>query len=216
MQGMHDSGAAGQSSTTYTAGTDTGGTSTTDEVTPNSDTALGTSESAFTSSPILAQGSAALTDAGMKVTSAGVTNADGSVTPASAFSSPAAMAAAGIDPAAIAESQKIIADVNSKGADGYKVSSVALDGGTGTGASSAVTDGSDNSINGRSVLGANGANRKLLAGKTVNFDGEPIGVRGDNIFDMVHVAYSKKREGKNFIETESGGPMVRRPASWPK
>ena len=43
---------------------------------------------------------------------------------------------------------------------------------------------------------------QLVAGKTVMFDGEPIGVRGQNIFDMVHSCYQKKREGKHFIETE--------------
>ncbi len=32
----------------------------------------------------------------------------------------------------------------------------------------------------------------------MQFDGEPIGVKGDDIFQMVHVAYDKKRAGKHL------------------
>jgi hypothetical protein len=51
-------------------------------------------------------------------------------------------------------------------------------------------------------VGANGQRKGLTAGKTVLFDGDPIGVRGDNIFAMVHTCYQTKREGAQFIETE--------------
>lgn len=209
MQGMHDSGAAGQSSTTYDAGTDVGSVST-----PTGDSSLSGGDSAF-NSPILKEGQAAMSAAGIKVTEAGVMNADGSMTPASAFNSAASMAAAGIDPSAIEESQKIIADVNAN-PSGYKVASVAVDGGGGGGASSAVPDSNEGSVNGRSAGMSDADRKRLLAGKTVLFDGEPIGVRGENIFDMVHIAYDKKRSGKNFIESENQRPAARLPASVPK
>ena len=59
------------------------------------------------------------------------------------------------------------------------------------------------------------AKKQMVAGKTVMFDGEPIGVRGNNIFDMVHAAYQKKRQNNNFIESADSrpGPSTRMPAS---
>ncbi|NJL25909.1 MAG: hypothetical protein HC902_12575, partial [Calothrix sp. SM1_5_4] len=54
--------------------------------------------------------------------------------------------------------------------------------------------------------------KEMIAGKTVLFDGEPIGVRGNNIFDMIHQAYQRKRAGNHFIEGDEK-PAPRAPAS---
>lgn len=210
MQGMHDAGASGQSGTTYKYGTDTKPGD--DSQSVPEDGAIGTGGSKFSVPKIVAEGQAKLDAAGMKVTPSGVTNPDGSFTPASAFNSAASMAEAGIDPSAIADAQKIIADTN---ANGMKVASVAVDGGGSGGASSVVpNEGGDT---GNKSIGLGGADKKgLLAGKTVLFDGEPIGVRGDNIFGMIQVAYDKKKNAKNFIEGDSPQPAaVRLPASLP-
>jgi hypothetical protein len=53
--------------------------------------------------------------------------------------------------------------------------------------------------------------KKIIAGKSLMVGGEPIGVKGDNIFDMVHRAYQKKRGRNQFLETTKG--PARLPAS---
>ena len=59
----------------------------------------------------------------------------------------------------------------------------------------------------------NGDRKQIVAGKTVSFGGRR-GVRGQNIFEMVHSAYAKKRERANFV---NNGPVVpvRLPAAAP-
>lgn len=194
MQSGEDSGAAGQSAATGSA-SNTNGTST------GTAAVDGTGTSGFTEAKIK-EGQAKLAAAGYKMTAAGITNPDGSFTSSSAFNSPSAMAAAGISPAAIAEAQKILGDINTSGA---RVSSVGVNSGGGGGG---ITEG-DSHGSSDAAMGAGNpfnidADKKgsLVAGKTVMFDGEPIGVRGQNIFEMVHSCYQKKRDGKHFIESE--------------
>lgn len=149
----------------------------------------------------------------------GLTGPDGKTIPKSAFNSTSAMAAAGVDPKAIAELNKVndaIADELAK----YRVSSVATNN---AGAGGGMNEGGGAGVTGEEETGAainpfdlNADKQKqLVAGKTINLDGDPIGVAGANIFEMVHDAYQKKRSGNQFIEAE-GSPPTRQPASRPK
>ncbi len=209
MQSKEDSGAADQSANTgFASNTNDGG------VTPTAVDPNGTG--AFAEAKIK-EGQAKLGEAGYKMTSKGLTGPDGSFIPAKAFDSPSSMAASGMSPATIAAVQEGLADAQAGAASGSaaRVSGVGID--SGGGASSGISEG-DSSGSSESGMGmANpfdiGAEKKgsLVAGKTVMFDGEPIGVRGQNIFEMVHIAYQKKRDGKHFIETND--VATRSPAS---
>ena len=169
-------------------------------------------------------GLAALKEAGYTVTRTGVKNPDGSFTPASAFNSAAGMAAAGMSPSAIKEVMAVTAAINDEiSKKAGTVSGVGLaEGGGGSGASGGGGTESEKAdtttaAGGRNPFSLNNGERKeLVAGKTVLFSGEPIGVRGQDIFDMIHVAYGKKRERANFIEGDSPLVQVRTPASLPK
>jgi hypothetical protein len=208
MQSGHDGDAAGQSGNTGLASVQGNPGTTT-----NPDPATGSS--AFTDSKI-AQGKAALEAQGYKMGPNGtLTTPDGNTIPASAFNSPSSMAAAGMSPQTIADAEKILADAEK---DAPKVSGVAVNssgGGGGMAVSEGEGSGEANATGGMTFNPFNlnaDAKAKLIAGKTVMFDGEPIGVRGQNIFDMVHTCYQKKRKGNHFIETEND-VSVRSPAS---
>jgi hypothetical protein len=200
-QSAHDSNAADQSANTLAASNST-------SLTPNSAGTAGFSAQAK-------QGLQTLADNGYSVSAAGVTNPDGSLTPASAYSSPSAMAAAGMSPAVVAEAKKVTDALNAEMA---KVGSVGVssEGGGGQGPAAASNSNGETLVLGKYknpfALGI-ADKSKLVAGKTILFDGEPIGVSGGNIFDMVHAAYEKKRGMNTFIETE--GPSLRAPASVP-
>ncbi len=208
MQSGHDSDAAGQSGNTGIASLE--GNKLT-----NPDAATGSS--AFTAGKI-AEGKAALAAQGYTMDSKGnITGPDGTVTPPSAFNSASGMAAAGMTPQAIADAQKILADAAN--GSGARVSGVGIasSGGSGSGGFTEGESGGEASATGGMgsnpfALDANQKN-KLVAGKTVLFDGEPIGVRGQNIFEMVHTCYEKKRKGNHFIESEQD-VSVRAPASY--
>ena len=162
----------------------------------------------------------ALNKAGYSVEKDGLHTPSGEVIPKSAFSSPAAMAAAGIDPAAVKEATKILAAIEKDYAK-YSVSGLAVDSGGGGGGSGSnygdsSSDFSSSFSKYKNPFAITDKDKKqIVAGKTVLFDGEPIGVRGRNIFDMIHTAYQTKRTRNDFIE-ESGGPPLRAPASVPK
>jgi hypothetical protein len=215
-QGAHDGSAADMSGLTFDA------SSYQSPNTPSAETANG--NGAF-SNPTVAQGMKALGEGGYKVTASGVTMPDGTTVPASSFNSPSALTAAGFDPNAVAEAKKVTDALNTEMAgNAPHVSGVAVasSGGGGGGAGSGGYGGDgDSSGNLSAMFHANPFSlsaddrKKLVAGKTVMFDGEPIGVRGSNIFEMVHAVYQKKRAGKHFIETESGASpvQVRMPAS---
>lgn len=209
MQSGEDDGAAGQSGATGAASVYNSGTGTGTSTTPTD----ANGSSSFAAQKIK-EGQAKLAEAGYKMTEKGLTTPDGKFIPASSFNTPAGMAAAGMTPAAIAEAQKIIADADG----GARVSGVAVNGGGGGG--SGVTEGesSGSSETGGPPLGnpfhLDGDKKgQLVAGKTIMFDGEPIGVRGQNIFEMVHQCYQKKRDGRHFIESESD-VATRMPASF--
>ncbi len=212
-QAGHDSGAAAASGRTAAASVlkNEGGTGTGDTQKPVK------GEADFLNQ--MKKAEAALKANGYSFDKNGLTGPDGKTIPKSAFNSTSSMAAAGLDPKAIAELDKVnaaIADEMSK----YKVSSVGVNSG---GAGGGMGEGQGVGVTGEEQSGAvidpfavNADKQKqMIAGKTVNLDGEPIGVAGANIFEMVHDAYQKKRSGNQFIEAESG-PPTRQPASKPK
>ena len=94
----------------------------------------------------------------------------------------------------------------------YSVSSMAVDsaGGSGSGGGGGSYGSSDYSSfkmpKFKSPF-ANQDSKKLLAGKSVMVGGEPIGVKGDNLFDMVHRAYQKKRNRRQFMESSKSGRL---------
>jgi hypothetical protein len=214
MQGGADAGAAAQSADTFAASSKD---STLNK--PAGNPAFGTASGGGFSDPKIKQGMDALKNAGYTVTDTGVTGPDGSFTPTSAFSSPAAMAAAGMDQGTIDASQKALASVDASAlANAAKVSSVGV--AEGGGAAGAAGNGGNYEAGGSgpyNPFALNSAQKKqMVAGKTVMFDGEPIGVKGQNLFDMVHVAYERKRQNNHFLENASGGVSTRTPASAPK
>ncbi len=195
MQSKEDSGAANESAATGMASNVNDGKL----GTPTDPTG----SSAFADAKIK-EGQAKLAEAGYKMTSKGLTAPDGTFTPAKAFDSPSSMAASGMSPSSIAAVQAALADAQGGAMNGARVSSVGVNSGGGGGLTEGDSNGSSASDSGNSNPFGLGADQKrsMVAGKTVMFDGEPIGVRGQNIFDMVHTAYQKKRDGKHFIEGE--------------
>lgn len=160
-------------------------------------------------------------DAGYTVTEQGLHKPDGTLVPASAFNSAGSMAAAGFDPATIRESQKVLGVINEELSKG-KWGSMAMSEGSGGGAGGGYSSGSgspgseSDSFKAFNPFGLGADQKKaLIAGKTVLLGGEPIGVRGNNIFEMMHFAYEKRRNGRQFIESEGQvpGPSMRSPAS---
>lgn len=213
-----DKGASDQSGATFNASSYDPATGQSPTTTPVAASAQG--DAKYTAQA--AQGMAALKAAGYKVSDKGVINPDGSLTPASAFDSPSSMASAGISAGTIQEAQKIIAAVNEDAAK-MKVSSVGVNEGTsgagGVGGTGGDGSGGSESSN-RAFAGFGnpfklnaGQKKQLNSGKTVLFDGEPIGVKGQNIFDMVHVAYERKQQGNHFLENAGADVSVRAPAS---
>ncbi len=199
MQSGHDAGAADMSGMTALA-------STKEKANP----AFGDGKGQYTD-PTVNAGMKALKDGGYTVTDTGIRHPDGSTTPASAFDSPAAMAAAGIDQKTIDSANKALAGVDASGATGPKVSSVGVsEGGGGGGAASGGNyDANGNSYNPFRLSALQKS--QMVAGKTVMFDGEPIGVKGQNLFDMVHVAYERKAQSNHFLGDNGDG--LRAPAS---
>lgn len=210
-QSGHDSGAAGASGRTAAASVLNNG-----QVKNDTQQPVGGGEADFLNNE-KKKAADALKNAGYSFNEGkGLTGPDGKTIPASAFSSPAAMAAAGIDPNVAKELNKVNAAISDELAK-YRISSMATNGG---GAGAGMNEGGGTGVNSEEETGAavnpfdlNAAKQSaLMAGKTVNLDGEPIGVAGMNIFNMVHEAYQKKRTGNQFIEAEGAIP-VRAPAS---
>jgi|GEM_PF-1659228 hypothetical protein len=178
----------------------------------------GTGTAGFTD-PIIKEGMGKLSEAGYKISEDGVTNPDGSFTPASAFDSPSSMMAAGMS-AQTASAAGDVMDTIKKELEGAGANVVAMGvdtsggGGGGYGGGAGGADFGDlSSFKLPSLKNPfdNADKKKLVAGKALMVGGEPIGVKGDNIFDMVHRAYQKKRGRNQFLETTKG--PARLPAS---
>lgn len=227
-QGAMDGGAAGQSGKTASAsygtglgsnagsGSSGGGSGSTDPSNPN----YGTGKGGF-NDPKIKAGLKALKEAGYEVSSAGVKGPDGKTVPASAFGNAGAMTAAGMSPSAVKEALKVAAAMNDEISKlNGKMGSVGVaEGGGGGGSDGSSGNSSNSSTSSYRPSSANpfainnGQKQQMVAGKTVLFDGEPIGVRGQDIFEMVHTAYEKKRQRSNFIEGGADGAPLRAPAS---
>lgn len=202
MQGAHDSEAAAQSANTGAHSVINNAP--TQKNIPNPEVG----KSAF-NNPTVKKANEALKDKGYNMTPAGLKKPDGSTVPLSAFSSSAALKAAGVDPNALKKAQ----DIAAKATDGYSVSSVGLNsggGGGGGGAQDVGSGGDEDGANQNAFSQSADSKKAMVAGKTVNLDGDPIGVAGANIFDMIHDAYQKKRTGDQFVESEEA---KRQPAS---
>lgn len=217
MQGGHDKDAAQQSGATYQASSNSGATGTNTSPTTYADPSKGTGKY----SDQVKAGLQSLDDAGVKVSESGVTMPDGTKVSAGNMGNASAMTAAGFDAKAVADAKKVTDALNAEIANG-RVSNVALAEGGGGGYAGASENANGSNENGATIPpgfdpfgtgagGAAAARARALAGKTVNFDGEPIGVRGNNIFEMVHNCYQRKRAGNHFIENEAAA--VRAPAS---
>lgn len=227
-QGMHQGEAAGQSGQTANSSWDGTGTnglgdSTGSSVAANPEYSQGAANFAKEQT---AKATAALKSAGYSVEKDGLHTPSGAVIPTSAFSSPGAMAAAGIDASAVKAAEKILAGIEKDYAK-FNVSGVAVDTGGAGGGGGSHSSNSDYDISSAFAKYKNpfaisdGDKKQIVAGKTVLFDGEPIGVRGRNIFDMIHTAYQTKRTRNDFIEdngaVRGGGSVpVRAPASVPR
>jgi len=206
-QGSHDANAAGQSANTYGSSYDQAGAA-------PSNPALNSGSVSFTTPPQVAQ---AIQNAGYTLGPNGVTAPDGSTTPYSAYSSPSAMSKAGLDPMAVAAAEKILAKIDQRYGS-LKGGAQMLTGSDGGGGYSDSGGGAApaGNMGGRDMWTlSNAARSRMIAGKTVKLDGEPIGVRGQNIFDMIHTAYDLKRNNQTFIDGAGGARplMSRAPAS---
>lgn len=209
MQAGHDAGAAGQSAASFDASKYGANPTVSD---PNGIGGFDKDK--------LALATAKLGEAGYTVSENGVKYPDGSTYGSTDLISPAAMESAGLGAGSAAEAQSlvdgIVADAT-KDANSPRVSGVGINGGGGGSGGSGGDGGGSSSAYGSGTYAMNADDqKKLIAGKTVMFDGEPIGVRGNNIFEMVHQAYQKKRQGNQFIETaDNSGASIRAPASLP-
>ena len=197
MQAGHDSNMAGLSDQTYDASkqspTLSGGGGT------NPDTPTTPTDTGFTKK--VKEGLDQAADLGVTVDPAsGTVKTPEGTFPASAFSSPAAMADAGISPASIAAANKALADA---GAGGASVGSMGFEtaggsggsGGYGGGGSGSALDDYFSNLN----KGKKGDKDRMIAGKSLNYGSDPIGVKQDNIFMMVHRRYQGKRKVNSYF-----------------
>jgi hypothetical protein len=105
------------------------------------------------------------------------------------------------------------------GLDGGRTQSIA--GGTpAAGPAMATTEGSGSGSSAvstytpyRRTLFGDKNQAKIAAGKTINLSGTPIGTKADDIFEMVHRSYTRKRDLKLFEEGLTAPPSGRMPAS---
>ena len=155
---------------------------------------------------------------GYKVNAAAgtVTTPNGEM-PMSAFSSPESMAAAGYDESSVNAARAAIGKLNADAVEKYgdkaNVVAMGLDSRGGGGGALGAGGGEGVSFDGSDPMAAylaslkNKMNKKRgpasVAGMQRMAGGEPIGVKMDNIFEMVHRRYQKKRKANIFIETDT-------------
>lgn len=219
-QGGADSDAADQSATTALASVKDTSTL---PIAPPANPTLNKGTAGF-SDKKLAEAKSLLADAGYKLNADGVISPDGKFTSGSSLGSAGGMASAGMSPEAIKEAQKVLGALNSEmNGGGSRVSGMGVSegGGSGSPGGNGGPEFQSNDANGVGHglfgNGMNSAQKALMvAGKTVTFDGDPIGVKGQDIFEMVHVAYERKRQTNHFIDQPGGETQtasLRAPAS---
>ncbi|MCB0366044.1 MAG: hypothetical protein H6624_17530 [Bdellovibrionaceae bacterium] len=168
--------------------------------------------------PRINEGLRNLENKGYKVNAAAgtITTPNGEM-PLSAFSSPEAMAAAGYDEASVNAARAAIGKLNRDAVEQYgdkaNVVAMGLDSRGGGGGALGAGGGEGVSFDGSDPMAAylaslkNKMNKKRgpanVAGMQRMAGGEPIGVKMDNIFEMVHRRYQKKRKANIFIETDT-------------
>lgn len=208
-QAMANKGAAGESGATYDASLSDGGYNAAgvygDGTTPTGATDGSGTQTASTIQANLDK----LKALGYKV------NPDGSVTTPEGtfakenFSSAGAMAGAGYSPSDIKAASAMIDKINKQIADEYggdRVVSVGVDssggGGGSYGSYERKDDGFDDYLKSlRRGHGTGTANyQRMIAGKSINVGGEPLGVKGDNIFKMVERQYTNLNGRKEFLK----------------
>jgi len=156
--------------------------------------------------------SAALKSKGYTLNPDGSVKTPDGVLPADTFNSAAGMAKAGFSSAAIkaatAALEKVNKDIDAKyGGDrvvavGVNSSAGGYDGG---GGGSSGRSSSDSAFDEylrklRGGMGGDGSAKRGVAGKSINVGGEPVGVKGDDIFKMVERQYSAKTVRNEFIK----------------
>ena len=135
---------------------------------------------------------------------------DGKKVPYSATNSAAGMASAGFSPSQIASGLKLQKKAQEAVADKYKVTSMGLAsaGGSGGGYGNSYEEDEEQSKR-KDPLAAYLASLKKKNRKPASMagmqrrlaNGSTIGVKSDNIFDMIHRRYQKKRAAKEFIRS---------------
>lgn len=206
MQAGHDSNMAGLSDMTYdatTPETDLPGGGTGQDPTSPTGSGTGGGDTGFTDE--VKKNLDKLASKGVTVDSKNgtVTTTDGSTMPASAFSSPGAMAAAGMSDATIKAAQDALAGAG--GVEGMQASvgSMGVDGGgggySGAAGGSSEYQGSSLADYFNSLNKKKGDKDRLIAGKSLTYGKDPIGVKVDDIFMMVHRRYQKKRQVKTYF-----------------
>lgn len=165
-----------------------------------------------------------LTTAGFKIDekTGVVTTPDGLQVSASDLGSSTAMAAAGMTPEQIASLQAAQSAVDNQlnpiaeNAARVLAMGVETGGGGGVGGAGAAAgfnlddldagalddpNGSLTSYLKKLQQGQKGSEKdRMIAGKSVKFGGDPIGIQQDNIFEIVHRRYTSKKKLKNFID----------------
>lgn len=207
MQGGHDAGAAGQSTATYDATIpdyDSGGTG----YSPNPDGISPTDVGNTVYTPEVKKNLDTLAKAGYKVDpqTGNVTTPEGTF-PASTFDSPASMAAAGI-PVDVSKANEALAEINEDLAGKYSASVGAMEletgggGGGGYGGSGSSSGSYDSPLADyfKSLKKKGTDKDRMIAGKSLTYGNDPIGVKVDDIFMMVHRRYQAKRKINTFIE----------------
>lgn len=137
-----------------------------------------------------------------------VTTTDGETFPTSAFSSPGAMAAAGMSDSAVKAAENALSKLNADEGMHASVGAMGIDGGGGgySGSSGGASEYQGSSLADyfSNLNKGKGKDKdRLIAGKSLTYGNDPIGVKVDDIFMMVHRRYQKKRKVRTyFLERE--------------
>lgn len=228
MQGGHDSGAADQSGNTAAVSANSGTSSSSGGSSSTSSGGDSTTTSASDNGAKAAFNSAAgkkavaaVAAAGGSLTPSSLTMPDGTSVPLSSFSSASGMNAAGFDGngamAQVASIEKSLGLKNGlAGASGLATG----EGGGGASVSNKFGDLPPFELpKFKSPFDLSADQKaKIAAGKTITMGGDPIGVRGDDIFAMIHRAYEHQGSLDGFITNANSNQdtpsvSVRAPAS---
>lgn len=139
---------------------------------------------------------------------AGTLKAGGKTYKVSDFASESSMAAAGLPKGAIDGAMAMNAELEKKARDKFeKLKLGALtagsgfdeSGGKGAAPEELSTENSSPSLHARTGAAVSGRDPSSLAGMQKNYNGEPIGVAGDDIFNMMKRRYQVKENQESFL-----------------